>query len=213
MALNLFRMGRFEREPESTGRDKMLVARVRQGDPAALDQLYCLYRDDLGWYVRSIVRSREAAEEIIQDLFLRLWQHRDRWEFEGEPRAYLFRAARNRSVSFLRSQRVELRLHREVARDREIEPRAPAAPAGDQRAEAADLMRVVSDVVSRLPPRCQEVFRLSRQHHLKYAEIARVMGISTKTVEVQLRRALLALRAELRALGLPGRPGEDSGGR
>ena len=70
-------------DPDRAARDRLLLARIREGDTAALDQLFCAYRNDLGAFVVHIVRSREAAEEIVHDLFLRLWESRDLWEFEG----------------------------------------------------------------------------------------------------------------------------------
>jgi RNA polymerase sigma-70 factor (ECF subfamily) len=70
-------------------------------------------------------------------------------------------------------------------------------PPANEVAEASDLEAAIARTVARLPRRCQEVFRLSRHHHLSHAEVGKVMGISVKTVEVQLRRALMALRAEL----------------
>ena len=188
------------RAPDQTARDQVLVARIRSGDPEAFDALFCAYRDDLGAFVQGIVRVREAAEEIVHDLFLRLWEGRDLWEFEGAVRPYLFRAARNRAISYLRQERAELRLRERLALRLAHRPPAPLEPPADAAAEARDLEAAIARAVGRLPRRCQEVFRLSRHHHLSHAEVARVMGIAPKTVEVQLRRALIALRAELERL-------------
>lgn len=183
---------------DPAARDRLLVARIRQGDYEAFDALFCAYRDDLGAFVQSIVRSREVAEEVIQDLFLRLWEHRDLWEFDGVLRAYLFTAARNRAISYLRRERVQSRLLERVAREQGMRPvLSSPEPSAEAVAQAHDLEAVIARTVESLPPRCQEVFRLSRQHHLSHAEVGKVMGISVKTVEVQLRRALIALRAAL----------------
>jgi len=183
-------------EPDSEARDRLLVARIRQGDVAAFDALFMAYKNDLGAFVHSLVRSPEAAEEIIQDLFLRLWENRDLWDFGNAVRPYLFGAARNRAISHLRHERVELELKSRVARERHGSGHA-VQPMADAVAEANDLEAIITRVVESLPPRCREVFQLSRRHQLSHAEVARVMGISVKTVEVQLRRALAALRAVL----------------
>lgn len=189
------------RAPDQAARDRLLVARIREGDAGAFDALFCAYRDDLGAFVQSIVRSREAAEEIVHDLFLRLWDGRDLWEFEGMVRAYLFRAARNRAISHLRHERSELRLRERLSQKLAARPPASAEPAADAAVEARDLEAAIARAVARLPRRCQEVFRLSRHHQLSHVEVGKVMGIAPKTVEVQLRRALIALRAELEWLG------------
>ena len=109
------------------------------------------------------------------------------------------RPARNRSIDYLRHQRVETEFQQRVSqrRDQAFEPRPPLR--GDEAAQAAELEEAFERAVSALPPRCQEVFRLSRYHHLTYAEVAQVMQISTKTVEVQMGRALTALRRRLAA--------------
>lgn len=188
------------RAPDQFARDRLLVARVREGDLDAFDALFCAYRDDLGAFVQGIVYSREAAEEIVLDLFFRLWEGRDLWEFEGVVRAYLFRAARNRAISHLRHERAELRLRERLSGMLAARPPAPPEPPADAAAEAQDIEAAIARTVARLPRRCQEVFRLSRHHQLSHAEVARVMDIAPKTVEVQLRRALIALRAELERL-------------
>jgi RNA polymerase sigma-70 factor (ECF subfamily) len=182
---------------DHAARDRMLLARIREGDLTAFDTLFCNYRNDLGAFVLGIVRSREAAEEIIHDLFLRLWEGRDLWDFEGALRPYLFRAARNRAISYLRHERAELRLRDRLTQEQAAVPPAPADRPPDAAAESRDLRAAIDRAVARLPRRCQEVFRLSRYHQLSHAEVAKVMGIAPKTVEVQLRRALIALRAEL----------------
>lgn len=195
--LNPEQVPKAPRAPDPAARDRLLVARIREGDLDAFDALFCAYRDDLGAFVQSIVRSREAAEEIVHDLFLRLWEGRDLWEFEGLVRAYLFRAARNRAISYLRHERAELRLRDRFSREQAARPPTPAELPADAAVEAHDLADAIARAVARLPRRCQEVFRLSRHHQLSHAEVAKVMSIAPKTVEVQLRRALIALRVEL----------------
>jgi RNA polymerase sigma-70 factor (ECF subfamily) len=185
---------------EGAARDRLLLARIREGDTAAFDELFCAYRDSLGAFVLQIVRSREAAEEIVHDLFLRIWDGRDLWDFEGVFRAYLFRAARNRAISYLRHERADLRLRDRLTREQNARVPMSLESAADLMIEAGDLAGAIERAVARLPRRCQEVFRLSRHHGLSHAEVGKVMGIAPKTVEVQLRRALIALRAELARL-------------
>jgi RNA polymerase sigma-19 factor, ECF subfamily len=180
-------------------RDRVWVESIRTGDVPAFEAMFRAYKNDLGAFVTSWVHSREAAEEVIQDLFLHLWEQRHEWQPAVPLNIYLFRAARNRAIDHLRHQRVEAEFQDRIAerRDAGFEPRAPVR--GDEAAQAAELEDAIERAVSTLPPRCQEVFRLSRYHHLSYAEVAKVMQISTKTVEVQMGRALTALRSQLAA--------------
>ena len=120
------------------------------------------------------------------------------WEVPGPFHTYLFRAARNRAINYLRHERVEAAFRERVAGGSGdgVAPEARAADADEAtvtHALAADIGRSVAA----LPARCQEVFRLVRFHHLRYAEVAAVLGISVKTVEVHMGRALTALRARL----------------
>jgi RNA polymerase sigma-70 factor (ECF subfamily) len=185
--------------PDSSreSRDRVWVESIRTGDVPAFEAMFRAYKNDLGAFVTSWVHSREAAEEVIHDLFLHLWEQRHEWEPAVPLNIYLFRAARNRAIDYLRHQRVEAEFQERIAqrRDAGFEPRPPVR--GDEAAQAAELEDAIEHAVSTLPPRCQEVFRLSRYHHLSYAEVAQVMQISTKTVEVQMGRALTALRRRL----------------
>jgi RNA polymerase sigma-70 factor (ECF subfamily) len=178
-------------------RDRVWVESIRTGDVPAFEAMFRAYKNDLGAFVTSWVHSREAAEEVIQDLFLHLWKQRHEWQPAVPLNIYLFRAARNRAIDYLRHQRVEMEFRERIAQrhDEGFAPRPPLR--GDEVAQGAELEDAIERAVSTLPPRCQEVFRLSRYHHLSYAEVAQVMRISTKTVEVQMGRALTALRRRL----------------
>ena len=82
------------------------IAGVRAGDDRAFETMFRAYRDDLVAFAESLLRSHEAAQEIVQDLFLRIWQMRDLWEPRGPLNAYLYRATRNRAIMRLRGLRV-----------------------------------------------------------------------------------------------------------
>src|SRR6266508_4820115 len=167
-------------------RDREWVDRVRAGDVQAFEALFRAYKNDLGAFVASCLRSHEDAEEVIQELFLHLWQQRRVWAVAVPLNVYLFRAARNRAISWLRHERVEAAVRERVA------PGQP--PSSDEVARVTELEDAIEQAVSALPERCREVFRLNRYHHLRYAEVAEIMGISVKTVEVQMGRALATLR-------------------
>lgn len=173
------------------------IAGVRAGDDRAFETMFRAYRDDLVAFAESLLRSHEAAQEIVQDLFLRIWQMRDLWEPRGPLNAYLYRATRNRAIMRLRQQRTELSLHEPFSRLGPATIAGSVADQSDSRVQVADLESAISQAVAELPARCREVFCLSRRHHLSNAQIADVMQISVKTVEVQMTRALGHLRRRL----------------
>ncbi|WP_349316318.1 RNA polymerase sigma-70 factor [Chitinophaga sp. MM2321] len=130
------------------------------------------------------------AEEIVQQVFLRLWEKRDTITITGSVKAYLFSAIRNTAISQWRKD--------SVRSDRETDygtTRETATQASDQVRELEGLYR---QALERLPARCREVFVLSRQQNLKYTEIAATMNISVKTVENQMGKALRILHQELK---------------
>ncbi len=139
------------------------------------------------------VHSRDVAEDIVQDVFARLWNHREELDVR-DPLPYLYQAVRNRVVSHRRRQGVEegWRQYVTVAAEEPREEDGAAAAL-----EAADLATAFARALDELPERCRLVFTMSRDQGLTYAEIARVLGISVKTVETQVGRALKALRLRL----------------
>jgi RNA polymerase sigma-70 factor, ECF subfamily len=171
--------------------DEALLAQVRAGDDNAFEQLFRRYAESLYSCAYGYVDSRDTAQEIVQQLFATLWERRHIWHVSGTVATYLFRAVRNASLNALRDRRRNLTFRARLA-----DVVTPAADV-EQEMEAADLANAVHRVVARLPERCQEVFRLNRYHRLTYAEVADVLGLSVKTVEIHMARALKELRSTL----------------
>jgi RNA polymerase sigma-70 factor (ECF subfamily) len=138
------------------------------------------------------VRSRAVAEEIVQDVLLELWKRRESLAPESSPQAYLFQSTRNRSLNHVRHERVTKQGEPYARGPESIEPAAHALMVEDE------MHNAVRRAVDALPERCREVFELSRTSGLKYSEIAITLGISVKTVEAQMGKALRILREELR---------------
>lgn len=130
------------------------------------------------------------AEEVVQQVFLRLWEKRETIDIMGATRSYLFAAIRNTSISNWRKETVRQEKE-QVAGDLRATERQVQSPAWE-------LERLYQQALEVLPERCREVFILSRQQQLKYAEIAEVMNISVKTVENQMGKALRIMHKELK---------------
>jgi len=177
--------------------DRELLERIRRGDEGAFDAVFRAQYPALVGVAEGMLRSRAVAEEVVQDVMLELWRRREALPIEESLRAYLFRATRNRALNHLRHVRVERRGEPHAAGATADPPRAPAALV-EEEIDAA-----LKEAVGGLPERCREVFELSRVHGLRYAEIAAALGISVKTVEAQMGKALRILRERL-APWLPG---------
>ncbi|HZS61609.1 MAG TPA: RNA polymerase sigma-70 factor [Gemmatimonadaceae bacterium] len=168
--------------------DEELLARVRAGDNRAFEQLFRRYAEPLYDCAYGYVGSRDVAQDVVQQLFVTLWERRRIWQVSGTVATYLYRAVRNGSLNALRSNRRRLAFGERIS----------DVPGIEQELEAADLARAVARIVARLPERCREVFRLNRYHHLTYAEVAEVLNLSVKTVENHMARSLRELRSRLK---------------
>lgn len=175
--------------------DRDLLARLGGGDDraahAAFDEVFRTWYERLVRAASQVVRDPGVAEELVQDVMLELWRRRTRLAEDGSVQAYLFRATRNRALNHVRHLRVVQRTAGALAASEAQEASAPAELAG------AELDAAIRAAIAALPPRCREVFELSRGQGLRYTEIAGRLGVSVKAVEAQMGRALKSLRERL----------------
>jgi RNA polymerase sigma-70 factor, ECF subfamily len=173
-----------------------LVARVRAGDERALETLFRSHYSPLCDFAARYVRQDALAEELVQDLFADLWARRQSWHVRGSVRAYLFAAVRNRALNLRQRQSIERDWeHDEAIADVRELHRPPEA--ADEILERADLRTRLDAALESLPERCRLVMHLRWREQMRHAEIASVMGISVKGVEIQLARGLRAVRARV----------------
>jgi RNA polymerase sigma-70 factor (ECF subfamily) len=175
-----------------------LAARIAHGDTSAFELLYRSMAPRLCAYVTRYVGDADRAADLVQQLFLDLWTSRRRWDVRSGLRAYLFSAARNRALNARRHARVEHDWSERAEASPGLEPVSPReredALQGLLRREAEG---AVQRAVAALPERCRLVMYLRWYEGLSYAEVAEVMGISTKGVENQLARGLAAVRRKV----------------
>ena len=171
--------------------DPELLRRIQGGDEGAYDAAFRSWYPALVRVAAAILKDVDAAEEVAQDVMVQLWRRRNLVDPGLSIRAYLLRSVRNRALNHLRHARVR----RDTAADVGALYDEPLG--SDQPVVAKELGEAVRLALRELPPRCREVFELSRVDGLKYAEIAEALGISTKTVEAQVGKALKILRVRL----------------
>lgn len=164
--------------------------RLRASDPRALEELFRHLHEPLVGYALTLTPDRDGARDLVQEVFVKVWEARDRLDPSRSLRALLFRMLRNRALNLARDQANRLDLlnaHYEPPRP---EP-ADAAFDGDQLREHLDRW------MNELPERQREALRLSRFDGLSHDEIAEVMEISPRTVNNHLVKALRHLRNRL----------------
>lgn len=194
------RSGAKNGEESSAGSDSSPVVlddrilRLRQNDEDTFASIFREYASGLLTFAWRKVDSRAIAEEIVQDVFFDIWERRMSLQPEILLRAYLYQAVRYRVRNQYRSNKVERRYEERMATEAINNEIAVASENTDDLVKEIELREVIAASIKLLPPRSREVFLLNRQHNLSYMEIAKTLGISVKTVEVHMGRALAALR-------------------
>ena len=186
--------------------EQLLIARVRVGDAQAFETLFRAYYPALCDFVYRYVRSRAESEELVHDVFTRIWERRLEWRVHGELRTYLFGAARNRAFNALKRLVVDRRW-RDGARQEAVRgdvgwATGSALNGAEERLEAEEVDAAIDRTLDGLSDRCRLAVTLRWRRQLSYAEIAEAMGISIKTVEIYITRGTKAARAayaEMRA--------------
>jgi len=168
------------------------TSRIRSGDPSALEFVFRAYHLELSDLVYGYVRSREVTDDLVHDVFAKLWEGREQLHVRDSLKSYLYSAARNHAISHLRHALVERRW-----RERMVRAQPAVARFDDdaqRRLEDQELAVAVERVLEQLPERCRLALTLRWQRQMSYAEVADVMGISVKTVEAYVTRGVAALR-------------------
>lgn len=158
-------------------------------------ELFDHYWQDLFGFCRYHIQDEEVSKEIVQNLFLSLWERRNQLRVDVNIGHYLFRAARLQIVRFYRDQ-----IHERKSIDNVKAFSSQIANDTEEEVYARDLSRYITEVVDSLPPKCREVYLLSRHDGLSIFEIAQTLNLSIKTVEAHLSKALRRLRRELSAV-------------
>jgi len=174
-----------------------LVERLRVGDVRALEELFRQQYEPLCRFAERYLRDRAASEDLVQDLFAALWARRTRLDLRGSLRAYLFASVRNRALNVRKHLLVEHDWERDEAAP-EVRVLHPTPRRPDELLDERERAARVRAAVAQLPERCRLVMQLRWQEQLGYSEIASILGISVKGVEIQLARGLRALRARVR---------------
>ncbi|MGV3632508.1 MAG: RNA polymerase sigma-70 factor [Bacteroidota bacterium] len=161
------------------------------GNINTFEMIFKQYYQPLVAYSRTIVLDSDEAEDIVQHTFVNFWEQRENTEVHTSVRALLYKAVHNACLNNLKHKKV-----RKVYRQ-EQEHLQAETERQDELLDAKELELRISETIDRLPEQCARIFRLSRFEQLKYQEIAEKLGLSVKTVENQMGKALRILRDEL----------------
>ncbi len=156
------------------------------------EQTFKTYFKALHAYALSIIKEDAAAEEIVQNIFYKLWEKKNVLQIDHSIKAYLYRAVHNESMNVLKHKKVKSAhyMHTAYHMKNETDNAAKKILTGELEAR-------LQRALNKLPQQCRTIFQMSRFEDLKYREIAAALNLSVKTIENQMGKALKIMRAEL----------------
>ena len=173
--------------------DEQLLQQMAGGNRQAFTELYKRYWEDLFITAAKALRGKEEAADVVQDVFLSLWNRRNELNLQGSLAAYLHTSIRYKCIHYIEkniTRRDYLVQFAEVAV-------SASSPNAEINLQLKEMQQTIKKTVAKMPPKMQEVYRLSRQEHLSYKEISDSMSISVETVKKHIQHALHLIRKDL----------------
>lgn len=164
----------------------------QQYDDMAFEKLFKVHYKELHAYANTMLRDSDTAEEIVQTMFLRFWEKRNLLTVQTSIKAYLYKCVYHDSLNYIKHEQVKRKYQDFASYALHNQHEAPSS-----RVALTELEFELQEALNELPEHCRTVFQLSRFEELKYKEIAAQLGISIKTVENQMGKALKILRVKL----------------
>ncbi|MGQ8335651.1 RNA polymerase sigma-70 factor [Sunxiuqinia sp. A32] len=172
--------------------DKELYFELKGGDEHALEILFHKYYASLCLYALQFLEDEEKAEEFVQDMFVKIWTKREELNIETSFKQYLLRSIKNQCINYIQHLKIRQKYAQKVKDELKQESDSPSFYMEFGLAEK------IENSIDSLPEKRKAIFKMSREDGLKYREIADKLGISVKTVEVQMGLALKQLREMLK---------------
>jgi RNA polymerase sigma-70 factor, ECF subfamily len=173
--------------------DQLFERVLQYDDYSAFEKLFNGHYNPLCSFCKKLVQFEEIAEELVSEVFFKIWNNRKRIVISSSAKSYLYTAVRNMAFDYLRKEKKSLWVDIENAKELSCHEYDP-----QKQSEVEELKLKIEVAVASLPQKCQLVFKLSRDHGMKYNEIAELLRLSVKTVETQMGRAFKSLRKSLK---------------
>ncbi|WP_017257165.1 RNA polymerase sigma-70 factor [Pedobacter arcticus] len=175
--------------------DSSLLTLLQQGNEQAFSQIYERYKGVLYIHAVKMIKDRDEAQDVVQELFTKLWNKRETISINTTLSAYLYTAVRNRILDIFSHEKV-VAIHQQslqiFIKQGEYQI--------DNYIREKELALIIESEIATLPPKMREVFELSRKAHLSYLQIADQLNISENTVRKHITKALKRLRSKLQLL-------------
>ncbi|MCF8232473.1 MAG: RNA polymerase sigma-70 factor [Bacteroidales bacterium] len=173
--------------------DKQLIERLRKGEEQAFEKLFTQYYETLCVFALHYLPDEDAAKDLVQEMFFKIWEKRATFFITTSLESYLFRSVHNQAINYLNHEKIK-----KTYKDKILDGFKRKLYNDDVAYNEVDLRNAVNQSVESLPEKRKRIFKLSRYDGLKYSEIASKMDISVKTVEAQMTQAIKSLRDKLK---------------
>ncbi len=173
--------------------DKDLVEKVKKSNIEAFDILFMKYSRKLYHFSLGYFKSGADAEDMIQEVFVQLWENRDKLDPQYSFNSYIFTITKNKILNVIR-KRVYENKYLDTVSAKQILPNFTT----DDQMDFKELLEISEEAIDTLPPKRKQIFKMSRNEGMTYEEIAAELGISKKTVENQMGATLKTLRSYLK---------------
>lgn len=169
--------------------------KISEGNEKAFEQLYHLYYKKLIHFSENYTKSKELAEEVVEDVFIKIWANREKIVSINNLNVYLYTAVKHQSLNALskEARRIVTEILDLNLYDTYEENHSP-----HDLLVTSELMQSVQSAIDSLPPRCKLIFQLVREDQLKYKEIAEILGVSVSTIDTQVAIAVKRICASLK---------------
>ena len=175
--------------------DQELIISMKSGDQAAFDEIYERHWSVLYRSAYNVLREEAGSLDVVQDVFIWFWEHRASLEVSS-IKGYLLTAVKYKVANYLRSGKLRASFYEAIPKV-DLDSVFP-----NEVLEVKELRAMISRFTEELPDRCREVFQLSREEYLTNKEIAERLGITEKTVENQINKAIKKLKTNLGKLSV-----------
>ena len=165
---------------------------LTEKNKVVFDFVFQYYYSGLCAYAEKIVGDSNASEDIVQDLFFNLWIKHDQIQISSSLKNYFFTSVKNRSLDYLKKEKKKTQLKNSTLDLKNHDENLSTFWFAE-----SELQTIIEQSLDKLPPRCREIFTLSRFEGFKNNDIAEQLGISKRTVELQISNALKILRKDL----------------
>lgn len=171
---------------------RLWIEEINNGNKKAFESLFLHFYEPLCQFIWRFTHSQHVSEELVQEVFLNIWQSKDTLDPEQNIKSYLYQAARNKAINHIKHQELAEEYNKKIAWLKQ----KPVTQEHNYD-EESEFVQAAQKAIEALPDRARQIYKLSRKDGLTYKEISDVLDISPKTVESQMSRALKILRKSL----------------